>query len=90
MDYGVNRCILIALCVLELEKSQFLPNSVAFVLRLHLCYDQLLKSRSHKTALKRPVIVHDTFIPDGTKTAILMNTMLVEDREQSFSRAPLL
>lgn len=77
--YRVNRSILIALCVLELEKSQFLPNSVAFLLRLHLCYEQLLKSWNHKTALKRPVIVHDTFIPDGIKTAILMNTMLVED-----------
>ena len=69
----------IALCVLELEKSQFLPNSVAFLLRFCLCYEQLLKSWNHKTALKRPVNVHDTFIPDGIKTAILMNTTLVED-----------
>ena len=44
MDCGVNCSILIALRVLELEKSQFLPNLVAFLLRLHLCYEQLLKS----------------------------------------------
>ena len=83
MDPGLwtsfNRSILIALCVLELEKSQFVPNSVAFLLRFCLCYEQLLKSWNHKTALKRPVNVHDTFIPDGIKTAILMNTTLVED-----------